>query len=221
MSLADLTAKQARVLAFIRTRLEAGESAPSLREISEYLGLAQHSSAQSYVDALVRKGLLERLPQHRGLRLGAAALEYSDTATDMAELPAMLHTAPTLPLIGRVAAGSPILAVENVESQHAVDPELFRPRADFLLRVQGLSMRDEGILDGDLLAVHRQPEARSGQIVVARIGDEVTVKRYQPLAGSIVLHPANPDFQPIRIDSSQAADFAIEGICVGVLRRFS
>lgn len=221
MNLTDLTAKQARVLAFIRARLVAGESAPSLREISEYLGLAQHSSAQSYVDALVRKGLLERLPQHRGLRLGPALLDDSgddSTATGRTAAP---PAAASLPLIGRVAAGSPILAVENVESQQAIDPALFRPRADFLLRVQGLSMRDEGILDGDLIAVHRQPDARSGQIVVARIGDEVTVKRYQPFAGSIVLHPANPDFQPIRINSSQDIDFAIEGICVGVLRRFS
>ena len=122
-----------------------------------------------------------------------------------------------LPLIGRVAAGSPILAEAHVQGRYQVDPSLFKPRADYLLRVRGLSMRDAGILDGDLLAVHRSPEARSGQIVVARVHDEVTVKRLRRRGASVELLPENPDFKPIIIDTRQDT-FAIEGIAVGLVR---
>ncbi len=196
-----LTANQQRVLDLIRERLERSGHAPSLREISESLGLSSHSSAQDYVDALVRKGALERLPYHRGLRLPGS------------RTPA----AARLPLVGRVAAGSPILAAENVEAHHAIDPELFRPRADYLLRVVGLSMRDAGILDGDLIAVHRSATAEHGQIVVARIDDEVTVKRLEQRRGRVRLLPENRDFAPIAVDPARHA-FAIEGLYVGLLR---
>jgi len=200
----DLTRNQRRALAMIQDYLERNGRAPSLREISEYLGLSSHSSAQDYVEALIRKGALERLPQHRGLRLA-----------HQSRVPA----AASLPLVGRVAAGSPIMSEGNIEAQYAVDPTLFRPRADFLLRVVGMSMRDAGILDGDLLAVHRSPMADEGSIVVARLDDEITVKRLHHERGRLLLMPANPDFQPIDVDPQRVDSFAIEGIYVGIIRQ--
>lgn len=197
-----LTANQRRVLDCIRVHFERHDCAPTLREITEALGLSSHSSAQDYVEALVRKGALERLPQHRGLRL-----------VERSRAPA----ATSLPLVGRVAAGSPILAAENVEAQYALDPSLF-PRADYLLRVVGSSMRDAGILDGDLIAVRRSAEADDGRIVVARLDDEVTVKRLERRRGRVRLLPANPDFAPIEVDPHRHA-FAVEGLYVGLLRR--
>jgi repressor LexA len=155
----------------------------------------------------VRKGVLERSPQHRGLRLpsGNAAAIRAAMGNE-------------LPLIGRVAAGSPILAEENIESQLDIDPAMFHPRADYLLRVVGMSMRDAGILDGDLLAVHRTPTASDGQIVVARLDDEVTVKRLKHERDRLLLLPENPDFRPIEVDPRRHA-FAIEGRYVGIIRR--
>jgi repressor LexA len=197
-----LTPNQRRVLDCIRAHFERHDCAPTLREITEALGLSSHSSAQDYVEALVRKGALERLPQHRGLRL-----------VERSRAPA----AASLPLVGRVAAGSPILAAENVEAQYALDPSLF-PRADYLLRVVGSSMRDAGILDGDLIAVRRSAEADDGRIVVARLDDEVTVKRLERRRDRVRLLPANPDFAPIEVDPDRHA-FAIEGLYVGLLRR--
>lgn len=197
-----LTANQQRVLDCIRRHLELHGCAPTLREISENLGLARHSSAQDYVEALVRKGVLERLPQHRGLRL---------------PLRSRAPAATWLPLVGRVAAGSPLLAAENIEGHHGVDPDLFRPRADYLLRVVGWSMRDAGILDGDLVAVHRTATADHGRIVVARIDDEVTVKRLERREGRIRLLPANPDFAPIEVDPERQS-LTIEGLYVGLIR---
>lgn len=202
MSDIALTPNQRRVLDCIRAHFESHDCAPTLREITEALGLSSHSSAQDYVEALVRKGALERLPQHRGLRL-----------VERSRAPA----ATSLPLVGRVAAGSPILAAENVEAQYALDPSLF-PRADYLLRVVGSSMRDAGILDGDLIAVRRSAEAADGRIVVARLDDEVTVKRLERRGGRVRLLPANPDFAPIEVDPQRHA-FAIEGLYVGLLRR--
>jgi repressor LexA len=196
------TPAQQRVLDFIARYLERHERAPTLREISENLGLASHSSAQAHVDALVRKGALERLPYHRGLRL-----------PHRSRAPAAIR----LPLVGRVAAGSPILATGNIESQHAIDPDLFRPRADYLLRVVGPSMQGAGILDGDLIAVHRTPVAANGRIVVARLDDEVTIKRLDQRNGLVRLLPENPAFSPIEVDPRRHA-FAIEGLYVGLLR---
>ena len=197
-----LTPSQQRVLDCIRLHLEQHGRAPTLREIAENLGLARHSSAQDHVEALVRKGALERLPHHRGLRLPHRLRALAATQ---------------LPLVGRVAAGSPILAEENIETQYGVDPALFHPRADYLLRVVGLSMRDAGILDGDLLAVRRTQEVRNGQIVVARVGDDVTVKRWRRRGHVVELLPENPDYAPIVLDTRQD-EFALEGLGVGLIR---
>lgn len=200
----DLTANQQRVLDYIRRHTQRHGAAPSLREISEYLGLSSHSSAQDYVEALIRKGALERKPQHRGLRLAQRST---------------LPAAASLPLVGRVAAGSPIMSEGNIEANYAVDPSLFRPQADFLLRVVGMSMRDAGIVDGDLLAVHRTQTADDGRIVVARLDDEITVKRLQRKRGRLLLLPENPDFEPIEVDPRKVDSFAIEGVYVGIIRQ--
>ncbi|HKE47480.1 MAG TPA: transcriptional repressor LexA [Rhodanobacteraceae bacterium] len=199
---ARLTANQQRVLDCIRRHIDRCGHPPTLREISETLGLSSHSSAQDYVEALVRKGALERLPTHRGLRLPHRSRAPAATP---------------LPLVGRVAAGSPILAAENIEAEHDVDAGLFHPRADYLLRVVGQSMRDAGILDGDLIAVHRTASAEHGRIVVARLDDDVTVKTLEQRNGRVRLLPANPDFAPIDVDPRRHA-FAIEGLYVGLIR---
>ncbi|HVJ62634.1 MAG TPA: transcriptional repressor LexA [Tahibacter sp.] len=199
-----LTANQQRVLDFIAEYSAEHGRPPALRDIADALGLRSHSSAQDYVEALVRKGALERLPQHRGLR-----------AAERRPAPALRE----LPLIGRVAAGTPIMADANVENHYAVDASLFRPRADFLLRVVGLSMRDAGILDGDLIAVHQTQHADNGRIVVARLDDEITVKRLQRERDRLLLLPENPDFAPIEVDSRRIDSFAIEGLYVGMIRQ--
>ncbi|HEY4092306.1 MAG TPA: transcriptional repressor LexA [Luteibacter sp.] len=207
MTTPNLTERQQKTLDFLREYLQTQGLPPTLREIADALGFPSHSSAQACVESLVRKGVLERSPQHRGLRLpsgNAAAIRA-----------ALLNE---LPLIGRVAAGSPILAEENVEAQLEIDPAMFHPRADYLLRVVGMSMRDVGILDGDLLAVHRTATASDGQIVVARLDDEVTVKRLKHERDRLLLLPENPDFQPIEVDPRRHA-FAIEGRYVGIIRR--
>jgi len=199
-----LTARQRQILDWIRGYLETNGMPPTRAEIAIGLGFSTPSSAEDHLQALARKGAIEMLPgASRGLRLK--------------EMPGMpLQGA--LPLVGRVAAGHPILAVENIESHYRVDPALFSPRADYLLRVHGESMRDAGILDGDLLAVHRTGEARNGQIVVARVGgDEVTVKRFRKRGREIILMPENAAFEPIVIDP-RATAFAIEGIGVGLVR---
>ena len=202
MSGLSLTPNQQRVLDCIERHFDRHDCAPTLREIAQALGLGSHSSAQDYVEALVRKGALQRLPYHRGLRLPHRSRAPAATL---------------LPLVGRVAAGSPILAAENIETGYAIPPGLFHPRADYLLRVVGFSMRDAGILDGDLIAVHRSDSADSGRIVVARIDDEVTVKRLERRKGHLRLLPANPDFVPIEIDPRRQT-FAIEGLYVGLIR---
>jgi repressor LexA len=159
--------------------------------------------------------VLERLPRHRGLRLAEAAADTTVRRHAFMQ-EAMRHE---LPLVGRVAAGSPILSDANIETRFAVDPDLFRPHADFLLRVVGLSMRDAGILDGDLIAVHRTSNAENGRIVVARLDEEITVKRLQRDRDRLVLLSENPDFAPIVVDPRNTMDFSIEGIYVGVIRQ--
>ncbi|MEO8673738.1 MAG: transcriptional repressor LexA [Tahibacter sp.] len=203
-----LTANQQRVLDYIRSCFAEQDRAPSLREIAEALGLRSHSSAQDYIEALVRKGALQRSPHHRGLRLAESVSRHR---------PALRE----LPLVGRVAAGSPILSDANVETSYAIDAALFRPRADFLLRVVGLSMRDAGILDGDLIAVHRTQDADDGRIVVARLDEEITVKRLKRERDRLLLLPANPDFAPIEVDPRRTDNFAIEGLYVGVIRQWA
>lgn len=198
-----LTPRQEKVLQWIRTFHEKSGFPPTRAEIARGLGFRSANAAEEHVKALARKGTIELLPgASRGIRLaeqGAAG------------------QARGLPVVGRVAAGSPILAEENIEERYRVDSGLFRPRADYFLRVTGDSMRDAGILDGDLLAVHRASEAFNGQIVVARLRDEVTVKRFRRQGRQVLLLPENPDFPPIAVDLGRT-ELSIEGIGVGVLR---
>ncbi|MCB1933063.1 transcriptional repressor LexA [Accumulibacter sp.] len=194
---ASLTPRQQEILDFIRNTLEILGAPPTRAEIASAFGFASHNAAEEHLKALAKKGIIVLEPgSARGIRL----VEQLG-----------------LPLIGSVAAGSPILAVENVQRRYTVDTSLFRPRADFLLRVRGLSMINAGILEGDLLAVHRSSEARNGQIVVARLDDEVTVKRFRQQGGTVELIAENPDFDPIIVDS-ETQTLAIEGIAVGVIR---
>lgn len=197
-----LTTRQQQILDWIRAHLESTGMPPTRAEIAAGLGFRTASSAEDHLRALAKKGAIELTPgASRGLRL-----------TEMPDLPGT-----GLPLVGRVAAGHPILATEHIEAHMRVDPALFSPRADFLLRVRGQSMRDAGILDGDLLAVHKSADARSGQIVVARIGEEVTVKRLERDGAQLLLVAANPDFAPIVLTGKRDA-LAIEGIGVGLIR---
>ncbi len=198
-----LTPRQQQILDWIRGHLEATGMPPTRAEIAAGLGFSTASSAEDHLQALAKKGALELTPgASRGLRL-----------KDIPGMPVQ----GSLPLVGRVAAGSPILAVENVEAHYRVDPGFFTPHADYLLRVRGQSMQDAGIVDGDLLAVHRTAEARSGQVVVARLGEEVTVKRLKRRGREVLLVAENPDFAPIVVDPKISA-FAIEGIAVGLIR---
>ena len=203
----SLTPRQAEILELIRRHLAETGFPPTRTEIARRLGFRSANAAEEHLRALARKGAIELLPgTSRGIRLVAGD-----------------NLATGLPVIGRVAAGSPILAAEHVEDRYAIDPRLFRPAADYLLRVRGLSMRDAGILDGDLLAVHATPEAQSGQIVVARLGDEVTVKRLKRDRRSphrVVLRAENPDFPPIELDLRREP-LVIEGIGVGLVRNLA
>jgi len=203
-----LTARQRQILEWIRAHVDTTGRPPTRAEIAAGLGFSTPSSAEDHLRALEKKGVLEiQAGASRGLRLKT--------------IPGVPLQG-VLPLVGRVAAGAPLLAAENIETHYRIDPELFTPRADYLLRVQGLSMRDAGILDGDLLAVHRTAEARTGQIIVARLGgtagDEVTVKRLERRGRDVRLLPANPDFTPIAIDP-RSNSLAIEGVAVGIVRR--
>lgn len=199
-----LTGRQSEILEFIRGRIREEGMPPTRAEIAHALGFASVTAAVDHLKALAKKGFIEILPgSSRGIRL----------------LEALEDAVSGLPLIGRVAAGSPILAQEHVVGHYPVDMALFTPRADYLLAVRGMSMRDAGILDGDWLAVHRTAQARSGQIVVARLEDEVTVKRLLLSPGRAELLPENPDFKPIVVDLSRQP-LAIEGLAVGVIRRF-
>jgi repressor LexA len=198
-----LTTRQQQILDWIRGHIETTGMPPTRAEIATGLGFSTASSAEDHLQALARKGALELTPgTARGLRLR--------------EMPGVPMQG-LLPLVGRVAAGSPILATEHIEAQYRIDATLFEPHADYLLRVRGTSMQDIGILDGDLLVVHRSAEARSGQIVVARLGEEVTVKRLKRRGREITLVAENPAFPPIVVDPKETP-FAIEGIAVGLIR---
>jgi repressor LexA len=179
---------------------------PTRAEIAEKMGFRSVNAAEQHLRALEKKGAIEiSSGASRGIRV--RDMRIGGRTTRLLELP----------VVGRVAAGAPILAEENLQGHYQVDPNLFTPRADYLLRVRGLSMRDAGILEGDLLAVHRTAEARSGQIVVARLGDEVTVKRLRRRGHAVSLEAENPEFEPIEVDPRRDA-LAIEGIAVGVIR---
>ncbi len=208
----DLTSRQQEILALIRQHIADTGFPPTRAEIAARLGFRSPNAAEEHLKALARKGVIELASgASRGIRLKLLPSAQGD------EMPSAVQIALSLPLVGRVAAGSPILAQEHVEASYALDPDLFDERPDYLLRVRGMSMRDAGILDGDLLAVRRTQEARSGQIVVARIGDEVTVKRLRRRGQSIELQAENPDYPSITVDA-RSGDFALEGIGVGLLR---
>jgi repressor LexA len=195
----DLSPKQLEVLAFIRRFMESGGLPPTRGEIAEGLRLKNRQGIDQHLRALAAKGAIELIPGiSRGIRLAEAPQAG-------------------LPLLGRIAAGAPILAASNIEDYVNVDPALFRPAADFLLRVRGDSMKDADILDRDLLAVHRTNQARNGQIVVARIDDEATVKYYRRQGQLVRLEAANPAYAPIEIDLREQ-ELAIEGLATGVVR---
>ena len=192
-----LTARQAEILEAIRNHISETGRPPSRPELSKALGIASTNGVFKHLAALAKKGAIELAPNAaRGIRV----LEESG-----------------LPLIGHVAAGSPMMAIENMLGRYPVDPSLFTPRADYLLQVRGLSMRDEGILDGDWVVVHKTTQAKSGQLVIARVGDDVTVKRFRIRGNKAELIPANPDFQTLHFDLTRQA-LAIEGVAVGVIR---
>lgn len=200
-----LTHRQNEILEFIRRQIEKTGLPPTRADICEAFGFSSPNAAEAHLRTLERKGMIEMTPgASRGLRLIAQGTQSPEFS---------------LPVVGRVAAGQPILAIEHIEDHYRVDPRLFHPRADYLLRVRGNSMRGAGILDGDLLAVHRTGRAENGQIVVARVNDEeVTVKRFHRRSAYLVrLLPENPDFEPIEIDLRNDG-LAIEGLGVGVLR---
>ncbi len=192
-----LTARQAEVLQLIRDFVQSTGFPPTRADIAQVLGFKSANAAEDHLKALARKGYIELLPgASRGIRLAEGS---------------------GLPVIGRVAAGSPILSEAHVQDRLQIDPTLFSPHADYLLKVRGISMRDIGIHEGDLLAVHSTSEVRSGQVVVARINNEVTVKRLKRQANQVQLLPENRDFKPIKVDP-QSDEFAIEGLAVGLIR---
>lgn len=214
-----LTPRQQQILDLVRRSIERTGAPPTRAEIAEILGFRSANSAEEHLQALARKGVIELVGgTSRGIRLKSDQLKLlrkRSSPVEQMELP--MPGLAQLPLIGRVAAGHPILAVEHVETHYAVSLSIFGAKPDFLLRVRGQSMRDAGILDGDLLAVKQSVEAVNGQIVVARLGDEVTVKRWRRDADGAWLLPENPAFKPIRVPADGNA-FAIEGHAVGLLR---
>jgi repressor LexA len=198
----DLTPRQTQVLRLIQRFISETGMPPTRAEIAKELGFRSANAAEEHLRALQRKGVIALMPgTSRGIQL-------KDTIREQLGLP----------LIGRVAAGRPIFSEENVESRVSVDPSVFQPRPQYLLKVSGMSMKDAGILDGDLVAVHRTPEARNRQIVVARLDSEVTVKRFKQEGSVVWLLPENEDFEPIKVDG-RTQSLNIDGVVVGVVRR--
>ena len=199
-----LTPRQSEILAFIKRCLEENGYPPTRAEIAQELGFKSPNAAEEHLKALNKKGAIEMTPgASRGIRIPGF-----EPATEESGLP----------IIGRVAAGAPILAQQHIEESCQINPTFFNPSADYLLRVHGMSMKDVGIFDGDLLAVHTTREARNGQIVVARIDDEVTVKRFKREGKKVWLLAENPEFAPIEVNLEQQ-ELVIEGLSVGVIRR--
>ena len=196
-----LTARQQQILQLIQEFIEAEGMPPTRAEIANTLGFRSPNAAEDHLKALERKGAIQMIPgTSRGIRLVEGSKSKSG-----------------LPIVGRVAAGNPILAEEHIERHCRLDAKLFQPRAHYLLRVRGMSMRDVGIMNDDLLAVHRTSEANNGQIVVARVDDEVTVKRYRRRGNTVRLLPENEEFEPIVVDL-RSQELVIEGLAVGVIR---
>jgi repressor LexA len=199
--MSELTPRQRQILVLIQDVINETGRPPTRAEIAQHLGFRSVNSAEEHLRALQRKGVLELLSgTSRGIKLKDSLREQIG-----------------LPLVGQVAAGQPILAAQHIEAHYQVDPQIFTEKPHYLLRVRGMSMKDAGILDGDLVAVHRTPEVRNRQIVVARLEDEVTVKRYRQEGHCVWLLPENPDFAPIRVDLRQQP-LIIEGVVVGVVR---
>ena len=213
-----LTARQQEILDLIQRSIAESGAPPTRAEIAKRLGFKSANAAEEHLQALARKGVIDLVSgTSRGIRLNAAALralgrniaqESDNMMSKLAQL--------VLPLVGRVAAGSPILATEHVEQSYCVESSLFARQPDYLLKVRGMSMRDAGIMDGDLLAVQSTKDAKNGQIIVARLGEEVTVKRFKRLPDHIELLPENPDFKTIMVLPGEP--YEIEGLAVGLIR---
>jgi repressor LexA len=202
--MSKLTPRQVEILAFIKRCLEENGYPPTRAEIARELGFKSPNAAEEHLKAMARKGAIEMTPgASRGIRIPGGEADSEPGS---------------LPVVGRVAAGAPILAQQHIEETCRINPDFFHPRADYLLRVHGMSMKDVGIYDGDLLVVHTCREARNGQIVVARLNDEVTVKRFKREGDKVWLIAENPEFAPLEIDLNEQ-DLIIEGLSVGVIRR--
>ncbi len=218
-----LTDRQQQILDLVQSAIERTGAPPTRAEIANELGFKSANAAEEHLQALARKGVIELVGgTSRGIRLRSETLralnasrgrQYSLPLPSLAQL--------TLPLVGRVAAGSPMLALEHIEQTYLMEASMFPRRPDYLLKVRGMSMRDAGIMDGDLLAVQKAKEAKNGQIVVARLGDEVTVKRFRKTKTGIELIPENPDFKTIVVPLTGQGgelDFELEGLAVGLIR---
>jgi repressor LexA len=218
-----LTARQQQILDLIQSAIERSGAPPTRAEIAAELGFRSPNAAEEHLQALARKGVIELVGgTSRGIRLRSDALRALNASRlsglgRQFTLPLPSLAQLTLPLVGRVAAGSPILAQEHIDQSYVVEASMFPRKPDFLLKVRGMSMRDAGILDGDLLAVQSAREAKNGQIVVARIGDEVTVKRFRRTKAGIELIPENPDFETIHV-TAESEPFELEGLAVGLIR---
>lgn len=213
-----LTDRQRQILELIQQAIARTGAPPTRAEIATELGFKSANAAEEHLQALARKGAIELVSgTSRGIRLTASDLRHAnEERQQQLTRPLQRLLQLSLPLVGRVAAGSPILAQEHVESTFHVEASLFSKKPDYLLKVKGMSMKNVGIMDGDLLAVQITQEAKNGQIVVARLGDEVTVKRFMRGTQGIELHAENPDFSTIFVPPGEA--FAIEGLAVGLIR---
>jgi repressor LexA len=218
-----LTDRQQQILDLVQSAIERTGAPPTRAEIAAELGFRSANAAEEHLQALARKGVIELIGgTSRGIRLKSDTLRALNEARisqhgKQFSLPLPSLAQLSLPLVGRVAAGSPILAQEHIDQTYLMEASMFPRRPDYLLKVRGMSMRDAGIMDGDLLAVQKAKEAKSGQIVVARLGDEVTVKRLRRARGQIELVAENPDFKTIVVDPEDAG-FELEGIAVGLIR---
>jgi repressor LexA len=213
-----LTPRQQQILELVQSAIERSGAPPTRAEIAAELGFRSANAAEEHLQALARKGVIELVSgTSRGIRLKSDTLRsVNESRSRQLSLPLLAQL--TLPLVGRVAAGSPILAQEHIEQNYLVEASMFPRRPDYLLKVRGMSMRDAGILDGDLLAVQRTKEAKNGQIVVARLGDEVTVKRLRRTRNQIELIAENPEFKTIVVPLGGASEFELEGVAVGLIR---
>jgi repressor LexA len=217
--LPKLTARQQQILELIQSAIANTGSPPTRAEIATELGFKSANAAEEHLQALARKGAIELVSgTSRGIRLKShnRAQSAAGFTEQLSEKMSQFQQSLLLPLIGRVAAGSPILAQEHIDQSYLIQSSLFDRKADYLLRVRGMSMRDAGIMDGDLLAVQSTREAKNGQIVVARLGDDVTVKRFERKSDRIELHAENPDFKTIIVQNDEP--FEIEGLAVGLIR---